>query len=236
MARTSISTPEAKGAGSPSHPPAWLNWWNVVIMLLITFLAGLFVGAFILGPYTSFSKPQGATSSLPGLPPGHPPIDSATSQSPDPSSSPTNQTDRSILFYDDPVIRKRIEESNNYEELVQIGNQQFDADHALLAVAAYEKALKINPKDPDVRTDLGIMYRKLGRFQDALREFRTAATLDPRHTQSRYNIGVVLHSDLGDIPGSIKAWEEYLKVAPNDEQAQKVRQQVEQMKKMLEKM
>ncbi len=235
MAPTGTSTPKVKGASSPPHQPAWLNLWNVIVMLLITFLAGLFVGAFILGPHTS-SKSQTATSSLPGLPPGHPPIDSASSQSSNPSPSPSNQSDNSATFFDDPAIRKRIEESNNYEELVQIGNQQFDAGHALLAVAAYEKALKINPKDPDVRTDLGIMYRKLGRFQDALREFRTAAALDPQHPQSRYNIGVVLHSDLGDIPGSIKAWEEYLKVAPNDEQAQRVRKQVEQMKKMLEKM
>jgi hypothetical protein len=49
---------------------------------------------------------------------------------------------------------------------------------------------------------------------------------------SRYNIGIVLLHDKGDIKGAIKAWEDYLKVDPKSERADRVRSQMENLKKM----
>jgi tetratricopeptide (TPR) repeat protein len=79
---------------------------------------------------------------------------------------------------------------------------------------------------------MGIMYRKLGQFDRAIEEFRKAAQSDPKHMNSRYNIGLVLLHDKQDIKGAIKAWEEYLKVDPNSEKAQRTRAQIEKMKRM----
>jgi tetratricopeptide (TPR) repeat protein len=79
---------------------------------------------------------------------------------------------------------------------------------------------------------MGIMYRKLGQFDKAIEEFRKAAQSDPKHANSRYNIGIVLLHDKGDMKGAIKAWEDYLKVDPNSERAQRIKSQIEKMKTM----
>jgi tetratricopeptide (TPR) repeat protein len=79
---------------------------------------------------------------------------------------------------------------------------------------------------------MGIMYRKLGQFDKAIEEFRKAAQSDPKHVNSRYNIGLVLLHDKQDIQGAVKAWEEYLKVDPNSEKAQRIRAQIEKMRSM----
>ena len=79
---------------------------------------------------------------------------------------------------------------------------------------------------------MGIMYRKMGQFDRALEEFRKAAQSDPKHANSRYNIGIVLLHDKHDMKGAITAWEDYLKVDPNSERAQRIRGQIEKMKTM----
>jgi len=65
------------------------------------------------------------------------------------------------------------------------------------AAAYYEKAIELSPDDPDLLTDLGICYRGLGRFEDALAVFARARAADGNHWQSLYNSAVVLAFDLG---------------------------------------
>jgi tetratricopeptide (TPR) repeat protein len=139
------------------------------------------------------------------------------------------------LTYDDAGVRAAIQHASDYQALVHIGNEQFDAKHPRLAIAAYEKALKIHPFDPDVQTDLGVMYRATHRPSDAIKAFRNAASLDPKHAQSRYNLGVVLAFDANDMKGAIAAWKDYLRVAPPGPQAEDVKRQVEAMEKQVGK-
>ena len=115
----------------------------------------------------------------------------------------------------------------------ELGNLYFDSDQPREAIEAYTKYLAVKPDNPDVRTDMGIMFRKLGEFDRALEEFRMAAQSDPKHINSRYNIGLVLLHDKQDIKGAIKAWEEYLKVDPKSERAERMRTQIDKMKKMV---
>ncbi len=159
------------------------------------------------------------------------PTASSTGTAPPPGTPP--EQGGYDLAFDDPAIRAAIARSSNYEELVRVGNQQFDARHPQLAVAAYEKALKLHPFDPNAQTDLGVMYRALHRHDDALTAFRRAANMDPQHAESRYNIGVVLASDENDPKGAIAAWNEYLRISPNDARAPAIRRQIADMKAAL---
>ncbi|MBM4347826.1 MAG: tetratricopeptide repeat protein, partial [Deltaproteobacteria bacterium] len=86
------------------------------------------------------------------------------------------------------------------------------------------------------RTDMGIMYRALGDFNRAIEEFKKAAQSDPKHINSRYNIGIVLLHDKQDVKGAMGAWEDYLKVDPNSERANRLRAQLDRMKQMADKM
>ena len=121
----------------------------------------------------------------------------------------------------------------NLSAWVELGNLYFDSDQPKEAIDAYRQYLALNPDNPDVRTDMGIMYRKLGDFDRAIEEFKKAAQSDPKHVNSRYNLGLVLLHDKRDIQGAIKAWEEYLRVDPKSERAERVRAQMEKLKKMV---
>jgi cytochrome c-type biogenesis protein CcmH/NrfG len=127
------------------------------------------------------------------------------------------------------IVKK---DPRNLSAWVELGNLYFDSDQPQEAIEAYRQYLAIKPDNPDVRTDMGIMYKKLGQFDKALEEFRKSAQSDPKHANSRYNIGVVLLHDKQDIGGAIKAWEEYLRVDPNSERAQRIRAQIDKMKAM----
>lgn len=202
--------------------------WNTVLVGLVCFMAGLLVGANFMGTRgPAASNPP--ANQMGNLPPGHPPIDdtsNAATQASTPEADPR---------YDDPAVRAEIEAVNDPDALVRIGNREFDAAprRSALAAAAYEKALKLRPNNPDVMTDLGTVYRDMGRFDDAIRMYQQAAKLDPRHANSRYNQGVVLLHDKNDVKGAVAAWEEYLRVAPNGPHAEEVRTSIAELRKQL---
>ena len=195
---------------------------TVILIVVIAFLVGFISGATVAilrgtkgaEKTAMVQKPQMALPGAPA-PAAPPPRDSIEAAS-------QIQTLKEIVKKD----------PKNLPAWVELGNLYFDTDQPKEAIEAYGHYLAVKPDNPDVRTDMGIMYRKLGQFDKALEEFRKAARSDPKHVNSRYNIGLVLLHDKQDIQGAIKAWEEYLKVDPNSERAQRIRAQIEKMKSM----
>ena len=133
------------------------------------------------------------------------------------------------------LLQSRLQKNpNDLNALIGLGNIHFDNHRHQEAIDAYSKALTIDPKNPDVRTDMGIMYRELKQFDKALDTFRRAAQDDPAHLNSRFNMGIVLKYDKNDLHGAIQAWEEFLKVAPaEDERTVMVLMEIDAMKKSL---
>ena len=72
-----------------------------------------------------------------------------------------------------------------------------------------------------------------GEYDRAIAEFEKAAEANPKHVNSRYNLGIVLLHDKGDIKGAIKAWEDYLRVEPTGPSADNIRNQMGKMKGMV---
>ena len=97
---------------------------------------------------------------------------------------------------------------------IQLGNQYFDDHKPREAIRAYERALSIQRDNPDVLTDMGIMYRQLGEFERAAEKFTQAGKIHPRHEQSRFNLGVVLFFDLHRKDEARKAWRALLEINP----------------------
>jgi cytochrome c-type biogenesis protein CcmH/NrfG len=127
------------------------------------------------------------------------------------------------------IVKK---DPKNLSAWVELGNLYFDSHQPKEAIEAYRQYLAIKPNNSDVRTDMGIMYRALGEFDRAIEEFKKAAQSDPKHVNSRYNIGIALLHDKGDIKGAIKAWEDYLRVDSKSERAERVKAQMENLRKM----
>jgi tetratricopeptide (TPR) repeat protein len=69
------------------------------------------------------------------------------------------------------------------------------------AVPLLEAAVAADPRRAGLRIDLGNALRGLGRFDDAMAQWRKAIELDPSDPTPRFNLGVVL----GD---NLKRWEE----------------------------
>ncbi|HTA81223.1 MAG TPA: tetratricopeptide repeat protein [Terracidiphilus sp.] len=57
-----------------------------------------------------------------------------------------------------------------------------------------EKVAKIDPTDPMVHLDLGIIYTDASRNADALRELKTAAALDPTNVKPHWRLARLYHS------------------------------------------
>lgn len=121
----------------------------------------------------------------------------------------------------------------NYEAWVQLGNTYYDSEQSQLAIEAYEKALAINSSDPNVLTDIGTMYLRAGQIDKAVEAFQKAMAMDATHANSRFNLGIVLKENKNDFQGAIKAWEEYLKLAPQGPHADFVRDGIKEMRDIL---
>jgi cytochrome c-type biogenesis protein CcmH/NrfG len=195
---------------------------TVILAIVIAFLVGFITGATVAilkgkkggQRVAPIQKPQGTSQMAPMPPPQGPlPADVASKI----------QTLKEIVKKD----------PKNLSAWVEMGNLYFDSNQPKEAIEAYRQYLAVKPDNPDVRTDMGIMYRKLGDFDQAIEEFKKAAQSDPNHFNSRYNLGLVLLHDKQDMKGAIKAWEEYLKVDPKSERAERVRAQMEKLKKMV---
>ncbi len=117
-------------------------------------------------------------------------------------------------------------EPGNYNALVELGNLYFDNDMPEKSIDMYQRALKINPRDANVRTDMGIMYRKIRDFDRAIKEFRQSASDNPRHEQSRMNLGVVFFYDKGDAKSAIAVWDELLKLNPVNTDVKMINQMI----------
>jgi len=96
-----------------------------------------------------------------------------------------------------------------------LGNAYFDTGRHADAIGAYTKSLEIDGRNPDVWTDRGIMYRRLGDPVQAIKDFDTAAALDPTHPMSRFNKGIVLRNDLANVESARAAFEEVLALDPD---------------------
>ena len=103
---------------------------------------------------------------------------------------------------------------NDKAALIALGNAYFDADRPAEAASVYERALALDPANADVWTDLGIMYRALGRYGDAVKAFERALAEVPGHVNAQFNAGVVRYFDLKDKEGGRRVFEALLQQHP----------------------
>ena len=111
---------------------------------------------------------------------------------------------------------------------IALGNAQMDSQQFNEAIEAYQKALAIDPKNVDVRVDMGTCLRGIGKPEMAVAEFRKAIKIAPSHLNAHRNLGVVLGFDLKDREGAIKEFKTFLELAPNTPDAAQIRDVIAQ--------
>jgi Flp pilus assembly protein TadD len=81
------------------------------------------------------------------------------------------------------------------------------------------KALELSPDHPVVHNELGIIYRKTGRFAAARRSYEAALAVYPGYHHARRNLGVLCDLYLADLECALSSYEAYMTTVPGDDQA-----------------
>jgi tetratricopeptide (TPR) repeat protein len=110
---------------------------------------------------------------------------------------------------------------------VQLANAYFDAERYPDAIKWYEQALAVKPDDPNAITDLGVSYYYTGNSDKALQQFDKSLKLDPRHTKTMLNQGIVLAFGKRDLAGAAEAWKKVVDLAPESPEGQAARRGLE---------
>ncbi len=186
---------------------------TAVIFLAVGFLAGYITDAQMnwsarqkaaqSAPTPSEMPPPGGAASAPvggampqqGLPEGHPPIDSAA-----------------IIQQMEDVAAQHPKDA---DVRLKLANFLYDQKQYSKAIEWYQRALELDPKNVNARTDLGTAYFYTGRPQDALREYDKSLVIDPKHEQTLLNAIVVNLEGTHDLAAAQKAWDRLYKLNPN---------------------
>jgi cytochrome c-type biogenesis protein CcmH/NrfG len=113
---------------------------------------------------------------------------------------------------------------------VQLANLYFDSERFTDAIRWYEEALKIDPRNPDASTDLGITYYYTNQVDRALAQFGRSLEIDPTHTKTLLNIGFVRAYGKQDLDGAARAWQRVVEIAPASPEGQRAKQALEALR------
>jgi tetratricopeptide (TPR) repeat protein len=115
----------------------------------------------------------------------------------------------------------------------QIGNIYYDMDQFDKAAGYYSQSLELNPRDPNVETDLAVCYHQMGKDDKALETLEKVLQYSPDFAQAMFNKGVVLISGKKDIRGGITVWEKLLRTHPDFPKRVELQQSIDQLKASL---
>lgn len=115
------------------------------------------------------------------------------------------------------------QDPKNINAWLSLGNDYFDTEQAQKSIHAYGKVLEMQPNNPNVLTDQGVMYRKIGWYDKALENFEKAQKIDPKHVQSLFNAGIVYAVDMKDHVKARPYWKKILEIDPNGATAMQVK-------------
>lgn len=111
-------------------------------------------------------------------------------------------------------------ETANVKPRVELANLYFDAEHYDEAIKWYEEALRLNPNDVNVNTDLGVCYYYTNQPDRALAQFEKSLKIDPKHGKTLLNVGIVRAFGKQDLDGASQAWQQVIKLAPDSPEGQ----------------
>ena len=194
---------------------------------MIAAVGGLLVG-ILLGYTIGMSKGMEAARAMirdagplaaapaglpPGLPPGMPP-----------GGAPAPMVDMGAAQQRiDMNLRIVAKDPKNLGAWVMLGNDYFDTRQFQRSIDAYGEALKLQPNNPDVLTDQGVMFEQTANYDKALANFEQAQRVAPTHVQSIYNIGIVYMQHKKDDRKALAAWKRVVELAPTSPQASDAR-------------
>jgi tetratricopeptide (TPR) repeat protein len=112
----------------------------------------------------------------------------------------------------------------------QLGNLYFDAERYADAITWYTDALSLAPDDVNVSTDLGVSYYYTNQPDRALEQFDRSLKLNPTHTKTILNMGIVKAFGKQDLEGAVEAWTRVVELAPDSPEGLAAKGALERMR------
>jgi tetratricopeptide (TPR) repeat protein len=174
---------------------------NPWFTLILGLMAGLIIGYVLaerqpIPPAKAIRLGLGpqATAQAEGLPEGHPPVEG-------PSAAEAQRLRQQIAEIEGLLASS----PNDAGLMAAMANLYFDASRWPEAREWYEKSLQVSSVDPNVITDLAVVYRNLGNFQRTIELLDQAIAIEPDHWQAWYNKVVVYQFDLHEHDAAVDA-------------------------------
>ena len=119
---------------------------------------------------------------------------------------------------------------DDFNTVVQVANLYYDGRQYPEAVKYYQLAVKSQPTNADLLTDLGTSIWYMVDADGAIAEFQTALKYRPDHPGTLFNLGIVRWQGKLDPQGAVQAWEELLRLNPNYPQKREVQEYIDRAK------
>lgn len=176
-----------------------------ILIAVVALIVGL-LGGYLVFSISSSGKSQQTATPIPAG-----------------SGSPTDYTQR--IAQAEKIVAQ---DPKNLNAWISLGNDYFDTEQSQKSINAYGKALEIEPNNPNVLTDQGVMFRKVGWYDKAIINFEKANKIDPNHLQSLFNIGIVYSIDLKQPDKAAEYWNRYLKMDSTSSTAMQIKSMMSQ--------
>jgi len=113
-----------------------------------------------------------------------------------------------------PLLAKLKSDPNNSDLLIQVGNIYQSTHQFKDAAGYYEKAVKVDPKNVAIRTELASCLYYGGDVDGALSQLQQSLHYQPKDANSLFNLGMIRWHGKQDGRGALAAWQELLKSNP----------------------
>ena len=189
----------------PNPPASGLRGARVYPLALACVLLGLSIGYFGMGTRTS-SAPNArrpvASAGKPIMPGGHP--------------KPTMEQMKAMADVKAaPLLEKLKTTPQNPKLLSQVAALYASTHQFNDAIAYYNKALQVDPRNVNTRTELASSLYYSGDADGALNELQQALKDKPNDVNALFNLGMIKYRGKDDAAGAIAAWQQLLRTHPD---------------------
>jgi cytochrome c-type biogenesis protein CcmH/NrfG len=200
----------------PTVASAW-QAKQAYAMAVISLVVGLAIGYLFRGSASPALRPAPTVAVAPQAP-----------HAAGGMGSPTPSLEQMKQMADDkaaPLLDKVKSDPNNAGLLIKVGDL-YQATHQFREAAGYyDKALHIDPKNVQARTQAASCLYYDGDVDGAISQLQQALRDDPKNANSLFNLGIMKLQGKKDSKGALAAWQLLLKSNPQLSQDRKARVQ-----------